>query len=39
MNREELIKWARTSLCTKLNDKMATQLVEIVTDAVLNIQK
>ena len=39
MNREELIKVAKTSLSTKLNPKMANQLVEIVVDAVNSIQR
>jgi len=39
MNRETLIEVARASLMTKIHPKLAEQLTEIVTDAVLQIQK
>lgn len=35
MNRETLIEVARASLMTKIHPKLAEQLTEIVTDAVL----
>ena len=39
MNRETLIEVARASLMTKIHPKLAEQLTEIVTDAVLQIKR
>ena len=39
VDREFLLNVARTSLKTKVNDKLAEQLTEIITDAVLTIRK
>ena len=39
MDRATLLDFARTSLMTKIHPKLAEQLTEIVTDAVLTIQK
>jgi T-complex protein 1 subunit zeta len=39
IDREFLLNVARTSLKTKLTDKLANQLTEIVVDAVLTIRK
>lgn len=39
MDRSTLIEVARTSLMTKLHPRMAEQLTDIVTDAVLTIKK
>ena len=39
IDREFLLNVARSSLRTKLNEKLADQLTEIVTDAVLTVKK
>ena len=39
MNREVLLEVARTSLMTKIHPRLAEQLTDIVTDAVLQIKK
>ena len=39
MNREILLEVARTSLMTKIHPRLAEQLTDIVTDAVLQIKK
>lgn len=39
MDRDTLLNVARTSLATKLHPKLAEQLTEIITDAVLTIKR
>ncbi|XP_039267908.1 T-complex protein 1 subunit zeta-like [Styela clava] len=39
MNRDELLNVARTSLATKVHQKLAEKLTEVVVDAVLAVKK